>query len=210
MERNLLRGLTIVALLAPAFGHASVPGDTIFVDAFDPPCAIITTSRITYGISNTPDRPLQDVRQWSAIWGAASATGNVQNWPGPNAASPVIRDFARHGCVAAEFHVPAGFPSTKFGQFVHAINPAGPPIDASYSLRPGDFSDALGTGCSIQNWPDNLSAGLAWKINSTNPNFCGLRPDTTYYLNIRLTDPEEQFLCIGGSTCIVYLQHTHN
>lgn len=185
--------------------------NSLFMDGFDPPCQSITASPVTYGIYVEPYRPNQDLRQWSAIWGAASATGAVKPWPGPLAASPVIRNFDRFGCVAAQFHVPANFSSAKFGQFLHAINPPGPPIDASYSLRPGDFSNALGAGCAIHNWPDDLSTGLRWKINSTNPSFCGLHADTTYYLNIRLSAPKViESQCGDSPVCAVYLQHTHN
>ena len=196
----------VLMLALPAFEP-----EGLFADGFDPACYIIASSPITYGIYPEPYRPNQDLGEWANIWGAASASGSVQEWPGPLAASPVIRNFDRYGCVAAKFHVPAGFPSTKFGQFVHGINPPGPPIDAAYSTRPGDFGTTLGPGCAVRNWHDDLSTGMRWKIDSTNPSFCGLHADTDYYMNIRLSDPDTiEDQCGAAPVCSVYLQHTHN
>lgn len=193
--------------------------DCLFANGFDntfkdcrmiPPPGRVTNSSVTYGIYPQPSRPNMDITQWASVWGAASVTPPIAPWPGPNAASPVIW-VNRTGYVAAKFTVPAGFPSTKFGQYVHAINPPGPPIDVSYSLYPGDFSATLGPGCVTINWPDDLSTGARWKINSANPSFCPLRPNTTYYMNIRFHDQNSTYHCSAGAQqCQVYLQHTHN
>jgi hypothetical protein len=213
-----------LALIVAHTAHAG-PADSIFSDSWeiDTSChdtitlpdgsqrSQITRSDITYGIYSG-SRPNSDVTKWESIWGSASLTGSVTLWPGPGAASPVIRDFDRDGYVAAKFHVPAGFLPAHFGQYVHAINPPGPPIRVSYSQICGDFNPAPGVGCGIvEEWPDDLSTGLQWKLESTNPNFCALQADTDYYLNITLVDPLTTDQCpIGDMQCQVYLQHTHN
>ena len=170
----------------------------------------LTTSTISYGIYPTPTRTA-DTRNWENIWGHASSTDNVTLWPGPDSSTPVIRDFGRTTYLAAQFHVPAGFSTTAFGQYGHANNPPGPPVTASFSTTCGDFSPQPGTGCVVQQWPDDLSSALFWKSQSTNPSFCPLQPDTDYYLNMKLSDPATTTWCSAGSaTCVVYLQQLHN
>jgi hypothetical protein len=227
---QLTRGAACVfaalALAVVESVHAAPLGsDEIFADSFeiDTSChdvialpdgtlrTQITESHISYSIGSA-QRFDMDMTKWESIWGAASTVGAVAPWPGPNSASPVIRQFTRDGYIAAKFHVPAGFSPTRFGQYVHAINPPGPPIRVSYSLICGDFDPAPGMGCGVtEYWPDNLSTGLAWKINSANPSFCALQPDTDYYLNIALVDILTTDQCpIANPSCFVYLQHTHN
>jgi hypothetical protein len=218
--------LSALALVVVETAHAAaLGGDQIFADSFEidtschdvitlpdgTPRWLITQSDISYSIYPAARFDV-DVTNWDNIWGTASVNGPTTPWPGPTAASPVIRDFTRDGYLAAKFHVPAGFSPTHFGQFAHSINPPGPPVRVSYSLICGDFDPAPGLGCGVtEYWPDNLSTGLAWKINSANPSFCALQPDTDYYLNIALVDPLTTDQCVmANATCLVYLQHTHN
>lgn len=170
----------------------------------------LTTSRITYGIYQEPVR-IADTRNWENIWGHNSSTDNVTLWPGPTSTSPVIRDFGRTTYLAAQFHVPAGFSTTAFGQYAHANNPGGPPVTASFSKICGDFSPQPGTGCVVQNWPDDNSSALFWKSQSQNTSFCPLQPNTDYYLNMKLSDPATTTWCPASSaTCFAYLTQFHN
>ena len=174
------------------------------------PLTRLMTSNISYGIYPSA-RPNMDVTSWDNIWGHGSTTDAGLAWPGPGSASPVIRDFGRTTYLAAKFHVPAGYATTHFGQYAHAINPPGPPVSASISRTCGDFAPALGVGCLVTAWPDDLSTHLQWKVQTTNTSFCSLLPDTDYYLNMKLTDPTSTEACdLGATSCIVYLQHTHN
>jgi hypothetical protein len=218
--------LAALALARVESVHAAPLGDDeIFADSFeiDTAChdlitlpdgtarTLITTSHITYGVGGA-QRWNMDMTRWDNIWGAASTVGAIAPWPGPTAASPVIRQFTRDGYIGAKFHVPAGFSPAHFGQYVHGINVPGPPVRVSYSLICGDFDPAPGMGCGVREyWPDDLSTGLQWKIDSTNPNFCALQQDTDYYLNIALVDVLSTDQCsYANPSCDVYLQHTHN
>jgi hypothetical protein len=206
--------LLAIALLAMStLAHAAT---SLFSDGFDPPPIACPAGRqefssISYGIYPEPTRPWVSLAQWENVWGAASATATIQLWPGPNSASPVFY-LERTKYIAAKFHVPAGFATTKFGQYAHAPNPPGPNIDAAYSTRCGDFSPQPGTGCVATDWTISLTEQhLLWKVGSLNPSFCGLKPNTDYYLNIRFHDPFSSEQCgIGSQQCQVYLQHTHN
>jgi hypothetical protein len=201
-------------------GHdvASVPVTVLPADNGGCPATIytgnqaltrLTTSTISYGIYDLTRTA--DTRNWENIWGHVSNTDNAQLWPGPTSSQPVIRDFGRTTYLAAQFHVPAGFSTTAFGQYLHANNPPGPPVTASFSTTCGDFSPQPGTGCVVQQWPNDFSSALFWKSQSQNPSFCPLQPDTDYYLNMKLSDPATTTWCSAGSaTCYVYLQQLHN
>jgi hypothetical protein len=167
-----------------------------------PPPGRTMFSSISYGIYPA-NRPWMDLTKYENIWGAGSVDAPILPWPGPTNASPVFWQY-NNGYTAACFTVPLNAKNKMFGQYAHGLNPPGPNIDANFSVYPGDFSGTLGPGCEMKNWPDDLSPGLYWQVNSTNPSYCNMKPGAYYCLNTRVTNGS------GGQQTQTYLQSGHN
>ena len=127
-----------------------------------------------------------DVREWENIWGHSSPNDSTVPWPGRNNSAPVIADFGKYTYIAAHFYVPAGAPPTWLGWITHTDYNYGHNLTAAISTECGDFSPTA-QACYIQ-----ALSGMPivpWRMNTGA--FCRLQPDTDYYLNLKMTDPDE-------------------
>jgi hypothetical protein len=132
-----------------------------------------------------------DVREWENIWGHASPTDGTVPWPGRGNSAPVIADFGKYTYIAAHFYVPAGAPPTWLGWITHTDYNYGHDLTVSISAECGDFSPGA-QACYMQ----TLSGQplVPWRMNAGG--FCHLQPNTDYYLNLKMTDPDQP-----SSTC---------
>ena len=127
-----------------------------------------------------------DVREWENIWGHSSPYDSTAPWPGRNNSAPVIADFGKYTYIAAHFYVPAGAPPTWLGWITHTDYNYGHNLTAAISTECGDFSPTA-QACYIQ-----ALSGMPivpWRMNTGA--FCRLQPNTDYYLNLKMTDPDE-------------------
>ena len=103
----------------------------------------------------------------------------------------MIADFGKYTYIAAHFYVPSGTPVTWLGWIVHTEYNYGHNLTAAISTSCGDFSPSA-QACYVESVSGlNL---VPWRTNSGN--FCRLQPNTDYYLNLRMTNPDEP-----SSTC---------
>jgi hypothetical protein len=167
----------------------------------------LTTSDISYGLYPQV-RAGVDVREWNNIWGHYTSTDAVHPWPGISGAEPMIRNFGRTNFVAAHFNT--GATGVGVGNYLFNVNLPGPNIDMSISTTCGDFSaNAANPACSVTNIVSADTSTLYWNFTGGSPNFkCQLAPNTDYYLNIKLTDPNSTMECARGNpTCPIATTH---
>lgn len=164
----------------------------------------LMTSDISYGYAPAV-RTGVDVTEWSGIWGHWSATDATQPWPGFAVAGTVttIRQFGRHNFVAAHFNTGTNGGTVR-GNYVFPSNFPGPNIDMSVSTTCGDFNpNGANPACLATNIVSADSFFLYWNFSGGSPNFeCQMQPNTDYYTNIRLTDPNSAMECaVGNPIC---------
>lgn len=195
--------IDVVALLLAA----SISGttDVVFNNGFDGdtcPAGRITRSDVTYASGGT--RNNVDTTDFENIWGHATGSDPPLPWPGYPGTSPIIQDFTRDGYVAAEFHTPIVLPPTINGFFKSPSYPGGPNIDFAISEQCGDFYPDQ-SGCLASNTPQGDAPLVYWRVTS-GAFYCILQPDTTYYINIRLTNPEttDPHCDTDANTCPVH------
>jgi hypothetical protein len=131
-------------------------------------------------------RPHVYLAEWENIWGHADPYDTTVPWPGRANSAPVIADFDKNSYIAAHFVVPLGTPPTWLGWITHTDYNYGHNLTAAISTQCGDFSPPA-QACFVQ----GLS-GLPivpWRTNTGS--FCRLQPNTDYYLNIKMTNPNE-------------------
>jgi hypothetical protein len=176
------------ALIAVA-AVSGVP-DQIFFSSMEPdvcPAGRILTSDVSYDLGGT-DRGV-DVTRFENLWGRINAIDPPTPWPGVTGASPRIKQFMRTGYVAAAFHSSAELPATLSGMFKNVSYGQGPAIDISIGPC-GVFSSSLGP-CFAANVLATDQPMLHWRPTNPNPLWCIIAPDTDYYLNLRLSDPDD-------------------
>ncbi|MGH8172280.1 MAG: hypothetical protein ACREPX_03990 [Rhodanobacteraceae bacterium] len=180
--------IDVVALLLAV----SISGttDVVFNSGFDGdtcPSGRITRSNISYGSGGT--RSNVDLTQFENIWGRAGSSDPISIlWPGYPGTSPIIQDFTRDGFVAAKFHTPIVLLPTLNGFYKSPSYPGGPNIDFSISEQCADFNPPQ-SGCLATNVPQGDTPLIYWRTTQ-GAFFCILEPDTDYFVNIRLTDPD--------------------
>ena len=168
---------------------AMTPGvsDAIFRDGYDAglcPAGRQTRANISYGDGTLTN---VDVTHWENIWGRASAYDPPVPWPGVGSAMPTILNFEKTTYIAAAFHVPDDMPPNVFGWITHTEYNYGANLTATISTACGDFRPDNGV-CSVEALSGmNL---VPWRVHPTG-NFCLLAQDGNYFLNLRITDPEE-------------------
>ena len=174
---------------------AAAPGavyDPVFHGGFEQssscPAGRQLYSDIGYvGDNNSGDlRYHVDVTEWENIWGHATPYDSTAPWPGRGNSAPVIADFGKTTYIAAHFYVPPGAPLTWLGWITHTDYNYGHNLTAAISTECGDFSPSA-RACYIEGM-----SGLPivpWRTNTGS--FCRLQPNTDYYLNLRMTDPDE-------------------
>jgi hypothetical protein len=124
--------------------------------------------------------------EWENIWGHADPYDTTTPWPGRGNSAPVIAEFGKTTYIAAHFYVPPGAPLTWLGWITHTDYNYGHNITAAISTECGDFSPAAQT-CFIQS--QSGQPLVPWRTNTGA--FCRLQPDTDYYLNLKMTNPNE-------------------
>lgn len=201
---------------------ASGTSDSILTDGFDsidfcraPPLTRLATSNITYGVSQFPTRSAVNVTEWDNIWGHVNTTDAVVSWPGRSGSGPRLRDFTRTSFLAAHFKTPplvSGMTVSQ-GFFTYPSFAAGENIDMAVSTTCGDFyPNETDSGCSVTNVASADNRVTGWKFTPGNTGVnCVLLPNTDYYLNIRLTDPDASTECPEGSNvCPLSMVHQYN
>ena len=205
-----------VLLLAAATSQTS---DSIFDAGFDDgyqcPLSISTptgtrtlrrTSDIIYLPNEGHIRHAVNVTAWDNIWGHISELDGLTDWPGVAGASPTIRSLGKREYIGAKFHTPPDLLPNMRGWYKHVMYSGGPPIDFAISRICGDFDPAA--GCSAYNARADDNTMVSWRTSGTTTAYqCTLAPDTDYYVNIRITDPNVNDVNCSGSNCYSTIQN---
>ena len=178
--------------------------DILFRDGYDAstcPDGRVVRSDISYAIGSAGTRHNVDLTAFENIWGHSTDTDPTMMWPGRPGSSNIIEEFDRYGYVAAKFHTPPGMPITLFGMFKNVQYPTGPNLDFSISQQCADFYP-LQAGCLGTRYQRRRrrAPGMA---NSLSSYFCVLQPDTDYFVNMRLSTPDNDPMC-RGPYCLVH------
>jgi hypothetical protein len=120
-------------------------------------------------------------------------------WPGAPDSTPTIEQFARTGYVAAAFHTPADLTATLQGMFRNVSYGGGPALDFSIGGC-GVFSSSLGA-CFVADISAIDTAMVRWRTEFPTPFYCIVAPDADYYVNIRLSDPDENAASCSTDSC---------
>lgn len=202
--------ISFAALLLAA-SSAQTAGDTIFSDGFElvdtacpsTPLTRLTTSDIRYPNTGNSIRYNVDVTQFDNIWGHATNSDPLVTWPGRSGTQPAIMDFGKTQYVAAQFHATADVSpvlqiTMRYGTYL-----SGPDLILAVSRICGDFDPATAYCVST------AGAGAAFAKFVIDPytNGCPLAPDTDYYVNIKMDDPQPQD-CNGHDTCALAINDT--
>lgn len=201
-------------LLAAATSQTS---DTIFSDEFD--AAYVCPQSITTGTDTRTLRTVSDiiylpntghvrhnvdVTVFDNIWGHISELDGLTLWPGVPGASPTIKTIGKTEYVGAKFHTPANVLPTVNGTFKHVSYGGGPDLDFSISRVCGDFESV--EGCSISGAAADDNSMVRWRMGTGSRFYCGLEPDTDYYVNIRFTDRTPTGPDCGSTACSSTIQ----
>ena len=75
----------------------------------------------------------------------------------------------------------------------YPTNVGGPNIDVTISRTCGDFSaNTANPACVVLNHPSDETSVARWWFRTGNTgSICHLDPNTDYYLNLKMTDPDE-------------------
>lgn len=187
MPRIGYSSLCLAALLAFQSVHAE---DVLFWNDFETaggcPAGRILASPVLYYTAPGWPVALADTTEWESIWGRGAPGGPIESWPGQRYVTIVIMEFIRTGYIAAHFTVPNDG-VTYTGTLNHGSYYAGANLTTAISRGCGDFTHVeprclleAGGGEPIARWRNTLTSGQ-----------CTLSPGD-YYLNIKLTDPDEQ------------------
>ncbi len=190
--------LSVAALLVTV-AMTGVPDQVFFggMEAGACPEGRILSSDVRYDFTGTIVGV--DVTQFANLWGRISAIDPPVAWPGVAGVAPTIEQFTRTGYIAAAFHTPAEMPETLTGMFVNVSYGAGPALDVSIGGC-GDFSSALGA-CYVPDTPAVDSPMMHWRTQGPTSFFCIVAPDTDYYLNLRLSDPDDDAGSCSADSC---------
>jgi hypothetical protein len=168
---------------------AMTPGvnDPIMRDGFDAdlcPAGRQTRANLSVGGFTLTNA---DVTQWANVWGIANVWDAPVPWPGLPYSMPIILNFSETGYLALEFHVPPDVPTNRVGWLTHTEYNYGKDLTVAISTECGDFHPPS-QACHAETVSgQNLGP---WRVN-TNGGFCLLSPDTNYFLNLKITDPEQ-------------------
>ena len=150
----------------------------------------MTSSNVAY-VPSSGTRQGVDLTSWVNIWGHSTAADTTVAWPGRHDSQPSILSFDRNKYIAAKIVVPAG-QSNSYGWIVHTEYNYGLDLTTSISTTCGDFNPTNPLCKSVTTSGMNLTP---WRA-PPGANFCPLTPGTTYYFNIKATNPAQ-----GTSTC---------
>ena len=133
-----------------------------------------------------------DVTEWVNIWGRASSFDSPIPWPGVASSMPIILNFGETTYMSLHFHVPIDSPPNRFGWLTHTEYNYGQDLTAAISTECGDFNPPSSVCHSETVSGQNL---VPWRVAATG-GFCLLTPNADYYLNLKITDPDQP-----SSTC---------
>jgi len=165
-----------------------------------------TTANVCYhyNLGTSQCSPGTDVTTFDTIWGRGAPNDTPQPFPGRQGYA-IFKDFQKSNYIAAQFTVPMSGATT--GKFFRGETLPGPGVTMSISSTCGDFSQT--TPCQrAQSVPGTEL--VRWKMAS-DPNYgCPLTPGGTYYVNLKVTDPNAGHTDCSGSTCIITIQNNYN
>lgn len=200
----------LVAVVPTMSAHATTMADQILLESFEahdycPPGRIITT-KVGWRYDGVGAGQI-DATQAKSIWGR-NTLGSTQ------VDMPWLQEFAMFWnypradyYLAAQFTLPENLPLNEHGFFTHAETLSGPPIDTAISETCGDFYSS-GPKCVTE----DVGVGhtfAAWHVDTMSANSCTLHAGTTYYLNVRLTDPDVDSPQCGVYSCVLNIQTNH-
>lgn len=202
-----MKKLLLLFLCAAGMAHAE--SNAVFLGSFEPagscPAGRVESTMMSWRYDGI-GRRIIDVTLAENIWGRGNPGAPTVPFPWMNVFS-IFWNFPRDGYVAARFDVPLDVPSWSFGMFTHGETIPGPATDMAISPRCGDFNPAQ-EYCQMRATRAGQRMGT-WGLPGFPGVACKLQPGQTYYLNIRLTDPEvEDYFCNAG-TCQFTVQHNH-
>lgn len=145
-----------------------------------------------------------DVTQADNIWGRTAPNGTILEFPWANYFA-VIVNLQRDGYVAALWRVPPDAIAEITGMFSHGETMAGPNVDMSISQYCGDFEPGHAICLRTNTGP----GGILTKYKMPEPPgfACPLVPGNSYFVNIRMTNPDAMHHDCDGATCTVTIQN---
>ncbi len=149
----------------------------------------LASSNIAY-VPSSGTRPNVPLTSWDNIWGHSTASDTGVAWPGRPDSQPSILSFDRNKYIAAKIVVPAG-QAPLYGWVVHTEYNYGLDLTTAISTTCGDFNPVNPLCKTVAQSGMNLTP---WRVGGGN--FCPLLPGTTYYFNIKATNPAQ-----GTTTC---------
>lgn len=181
--------------------------DKIYADSFDTGSSAcvddsqrtrMSTIGVGYSVNNIGNL-IVDATQFQTIFGRGSVFDNTTvAFPGVSGSGPVFHWLFSHQYYSGVFHTP---PSGRYvgslafqsndSRGCHNLNgspgPCGQPFfDVSISQQCNDYSDTANF-VTLHAYSDGMES-LRWSLGFTPTD---LRPDTDYYLNIRMSDPND-------------------
>jgi hypothetical protein len=206
---DVLKGTLLAGALAySAFANSESNG--IFRNGYDPvgscPQGRATMTVVSWKYNGSGRRNI-DVTLADNIWGRWDAGQTPVTPPWLNVFA-LFWALPRHSYVAAEFTLPDNLPLNQWGLFGHGATSGGPPIDVTISDECGDFNPPE-LFCALRDIPPGQNAP-AWKL----PGYpgialCTLEPGGTYYINIRVSDPNVVHPDCSGAACKINVQNNH-
>ena len=149
------------------------------------PLVRMAVGNIRYPNTGSGVRNNVDLTVYDNIWGHLNNTDGVTPWPGVNGTQPAILNWNRATYVAAKFHVPANESTHQYGRLGYGTYYSGPPMTLSISSTCGDFSPTNPVCVSTHGAGESFNK---WVIDPFT-NGCPLTPNTDYYVNIKMADP---------------------
>ncbi len=159
----------------------------------------------SYGPANCANST--DVTKFENFLGRSTPGDTPVVFPGKQGFA-IFKNMQKTQYIAMKFVAPST-PLNWWGKTWKNSTTAGPNTDSSISSTCGDFQPA-NQWCSNANVVPGGTVAQ-WKLPAyTGPSFCPLVPGQTYFLNIRITDPNTTHHDCSGSVCNVGLQNNHN
>ena len=207
---DLLLPVFVAVVGAAGFHGIANAGNGIMRDGFEPegwcPAGRVTQTVVSWRYDGIGRRGT-DVTLADNIWGRSTASGPSVGYPWLNYYA-IFWAMPRHGYIAARFDVPPWALPTQWGMFTHGETLPGPATDMAISDRCGDFNPP-------EDWCLREGTVVAQRMGTYKqpeaPLFagCELPIGGSYYINIRLTDPNVVHGQCSGAACQHTIQNNH-
>lgn len=206
---DVLKGALIAgALLCSPFANSESNG--IFRNGYEEPGACpqgrVTQTVVSWRYDGI-GRKVTDVTSADNIWGRSTANAIPIPYPWLNY-YVIFWAQPRHSYIAAQFTVPPWTPPIQSGLFTHGESLPGPATDMAISDQCGDFNPP-------EDWCLRTDTVIAQRMGahklpeSSVFAACQLEVGGTYYVNIRLTDPNVVHGQCSGAACQHTVQSNH-